>query len=161
MTDVQLTGAALIAARFKANEAALKALMGTIEQGLIDLTGAVENASAAKQLAGIDAVLGSLESSVSDIVAAIEGADSSQAISRLIDVVGKLKPSITVNVPKPTADVTVQVNPTPINVEAIMPSPCAPIIHLVKECNTATWEVRIPGVSGERDRLMYIKRLDK
>lgn len=69
----------------------------------------------------------------------------------------------TVNVPPQAAPtVNVQVQPTPITVEAVMPAQPAPVIHVMPapEAKPRKWKVTIPG-SGYNapDRVMTIEQL--
>lgn len=95
-----------------------------------------------------------LESALADIVAALENKANSAALLDIAAVLRTLRP--TVNVVAPPANVTVDVQPTPITVEAIMPSPVVQFLPAPEL--SASWEVRIPGSFNSPDRLIYITR---
>ena len=69
----------------------------------------------------------------------------------------------TVNVPPQAAPtVNVQVQPTPITVEAVMPAQPGPVIHIMPapEPKPRKWKVTIPGSGyNATDRVMTIEQL--
>lgn len=144
----------------------IAAKVSSIERSLI--------AANDERLDSFKGLLSSIESALADLVGNIEKGGGAAAIEAMTKAIAALRmpdvaftaPKIenTVNVPQQAAPhVNVQVNPTPITVEAVMPAmPAmpAPVIHVMQpEQKGAKWKVTIPGVGyNASDRIMTIER---
>ncbi len=119
-------------------------------------------------------LLSSIESALGDLVGNIEQGGGAQAIEAMAKALGSIRmpeinftaPAIAVNVPQQAAPhVNVQVNPTPITVEAVMPpmpAMPAPVIHIMQpEKKAAKFKVTVHGVGyNASDRTMTIEQVN-
>lgn len=145
---------AAVMSRLQAQQAALTGLTAAVESSMADLTAAIERPALEQHLAAI-------ESGLADILAALEKGAAGTAIA---DAIRAMPPAM-VNVPAlPAPVVQVNVQPTPIQFEAVMPRVPAPVVHVIPPPPpppappvTGKWVVRIPQPYGP-DRVMTITR---
>ena len=133
--------------------------LASIESAITDLVTATENSGELSKKA--HETLLALESALSDISDALEKSGIAAALNGVVEAIGSFKQEVIVNVPQQVApSVNVQVSPTPITFEAVMPE-MKPIIHLIekeeKEPKNIEWEITFPGAGGY-ERKMTIKR---
>lgn len=142
---------AAVAERLKSQGASMQAMMD-------DMNALMERVSSAKPSQGIEQMLSAIESTMAEIADGMSGERMAKAIEALGAAIERSAP--TINIPKQaTPAVTVNVNPTPITVEAVMPRQAAPVVNFTPpDMKNATWEVRIPGQYGANDRVMTITR---
>ena len=126
-------------AALRAQQSALEVLMSAVESSLTDVTAAIEGG--ADRAGEMKDMLASVESTLADVAASIE----SSGIAKAIESVAQ-------------AFRAINVQPSSVTVEAIMPAAAAPIIHVMPapDQKGATWEVRQTRVHGEA--VMIIKR---
>ncbi|MFM7026041.1 MAG: hypothetical protein ACKOWC_08300 [Limnohabitans sp.] len=126
-----------------------------------------------RSMTAFKALLSSIESSLADVVEAMTRDDDESPMLALAEAIKGLKlqaPEVTVN-PQITVQpaavsvaapaVKVEVNPTPITVEAVMPQQPAPVIHMMpaQEQGACEWEIRVPGAyHGVPDRVLTITK---
>lgn len=137
----------------KSSQYALMSLIGSVGASVAELSTIVAKGSEAS--AGHKEALDAIESTLADIASALEESGIADAIQRTAKALANLQQ------PKQAApQVNVNVSPTPITFEAVIPAAPAPVIHLVKdEQKGQQWEVRIPGRMGGEARVMTIKRV--
>jgi hypothetical protein len=121
-----------------------------------------------KRLDAFTTLLSSIETGMADLLENIERGGGSAAIEAMAKALGSIKmPEVTVNVnptpievkvPEQTPPmVTVQVNPTPVTMECVMPEMPAPTVNVTTpDQKGATWKVTMPTQYG--DRVMTIER---
>lgn len=130
---------------------ALMALMGKVGASVSELATLIAKAQgeSSKVTDGLDAIEGAL----ADVAEGLQNPGVEQALKELVKALAGMnqKPPV----------VNVEVNPTPITVEAVMPPSPAPIIHVMpaKEQGEQSWQVSVVGRQGEPPRLMTITRL--
>jgi hypothetical protein len=124
--------------RLQAQQAAMQSLFSAVEQGLADVNSSLERGNV------ILGALGAMEAAIADMTAAVEGSSAVAAIDRLTAAVATMR---------------AEQAPT-VNVEAIMPAPPAPIVHMMHEEHAgAVWRVEMPGrFVGDSPRIMVITR---
>ena len=141
--------------RLQKQQDAMQRMFAAVESGIADL-------AAPERSAGVERLLSAIESGITDMVAAMEGRKD-DALDRVAAAIAGLKPEVTVNVPpaKP-AVVNVQVQPTPIKFEALMPAAAPPVIHLIeRESALRKWRITIPGSGYNAPaRVMTIEQLE-
>ena len=152
-----------VAAHLRTQQKSLEGLMSAVESSLADVTAAIEGG--AERAGEMKDMLASVESTLADVASTIESSGIAKAIESVAEALRAVNPTVTVNVPQQKAPtVNVQVNPTPVTVEAVMPAmPAqpAPVIHIMPapDQKGATWKVTIPGTGyGASDRVMTITR---
>lgn len=154
--DIQFSAAIL--SRLHKQQEAFTGLTSALESSLADVAASLDKPAVAQ-------ALGAIESALADLVGAVARDPDTKAIEGIAAAIAALKLGVTVNVPEGKAPVVnVQVQPTPITVEAVMPTieiP-APVLHFMPAPPAAlgTWEVTIPGEGyNAPNRKMTIKRL--
>lgn len=145
MADGNTEYIAAVASGLREQQAALRDLLASVESSLADMTGVLENG----QKNG-GQLIASIESSLADLAKGVE--QSAKAIAGL---------KLQVNVPAQAAPaINVQVQPTPITVEAVMPAPVVHFLPSEERSRVATWEVTLPAGGGYPKRVMTIKRTE-
>lgn len=123
---------------------ALESLLNEISGGLADVVEAMKDKSEAGAMEEISSTL-------VDMKEVIEAATQNKSYDGMVAAIKAIRIQSTVNV-----------NPTPITVEAVLPPSPAPIVHFLPDPSAkgATWEVTVPGRYGEGNRTMIIKRIN-
>lgn len=121
---------------------AFESLLNELSGGLADVVEAMKEKSEAGAMEEISATL-------VDMKEIIEAATKSKSYDGMVAAIKAIRIQSTVNV-----------SPTPITVEAVLPPSPAPIVHFLPDPSAkgATWEVTVPGRYGEGNRTMIIKR---
>ena len=126
---------------------AIAGLVSGVESSLADLVGVLEKADTGTRISAVVSVLSSIESALADLVAGVDR--PALDLAPLVAAIKAFKPSVTVQPAK--AAVQVNVEPTPVTIEAHN--------HItIPEQKGAQWEVRIPSGNGGRDKVMTITR---
>jgi hypothetical protein len=140
---------------------ALRAMLDEIEAA--SKNGASTDAAAEARAKSFERALAQISTSLADLVELAENKPNDSGA--LIEAIKAIKfpefPQIKFP-SQPAPAVNVQVNPTPITVEALIPSQpaqAAPVVNVDNGQGVgATWQVTIPSGSGWPARTMTIKR---
>lgn len=126
---------------------AFESLLNELSGGLADVVEAMKDKSEAGAMEEISATL-------VDMKEVIEAATKSKSYDGMVAAIKAIRIQ--------SSAVTVNVSPTPITVEAVLPPSPAPIVHFLPDPSAkgATWEVTVPGRYGEGNRTMIIKRIN-
>lgn len=158
MADGDAQFSAAILSRLQKQQDAFGALASALELALAEGVATLNRP-------GIENALGAIESGIADVVAKLGRDPDTKALDAITAAIAALKLDVTVNVPEAKAPVVnLQVQPTPITVEAVMPPAPAPVLHFLPappaQPVLGTWEVRIPGNGyNAADKVMTITRL--
>lgn len=131
--------------------------LASMEATLADIAAAIEKSD----LGRAESALQAIESSMADLIAVFEKGGIQSAIEKAVATLADIKPQFDIKVPEsPPPAITVQVNPTPVTLEATLPPIPAPVVHVHNDDSQkgATWEVTYTGPGGY-DRKMTIKRV--
>ena len=157
---------AALTSRMAQQQTATAALLSTLESTSADIVKGLESTATPDAIKGVMSAMNAIESALADVVTNLSAmtkrehtpADFGPLVEALRAI--NLTPQA-----MPAAAVTVNVEPTPVTVEAIMP-PMPPMppaqIHLLKSDAPsqigATYEVELPSLYGGEPRKMIIKR---
>jgi hypothetical protein len=160
MSEGDAKFSAAILSRLSKQQESMERLFSAVEAGIADLADPA-------RMAGIERMLSAQETALAEMIEAVGANATAAAVDRLAAAIREAAPVVNVASPQVSVaapNVTVKVEPTPITVEAVMPTPPeipAPVVQVMpaQSQKGAKWEVRVPNTYGGPDRVMTIERV--
>ncbi len=151
---------AALTSRMAQQQTAATSLLSTLESTSADIVKGLESTATPDAIKGVMGAMNAIESALADVVKHLEQLASRQDAPADFSPLADALRSINLTpqaIPAPA--VTVNVEPTPITVEAVMPPMPPAQIHLMRDDKTAVWEIKVPGSHyGAPDRILTITR---